>query len=94
MLITCLLLVQEVWDGKPTYRKSCAGNLLLRSALTLGTSLKVNGSLALVSCLSGGYKFASVLRCVGLVLFDSNRHVFLYISCMHESCISLQTIAV
>ena len=26
-----------------------------------------NGSLALVSCLSGGYKFASVLRCVGLV---------------------------
>ena len=26
-----------------------------------------NVSLALVSCLSGGYKFASVLRCVGLV---------------------------
>ena len=25
-----------------------------------------DGSLALVSCLSGGYKFASVLRCVGL----------------------------
>ena len=22
MLITCLLLVLEVWDGKPTYRKS------------------------------------------------------------------------
>ena len=26
-----------------------------------------DGSLALVSCLSGGYTFASVLRCVGLV---------------------------
>ena len=26
-----------------------------------------NGSLALVSCLSVGYKFASVLRCIGLV---------------------------
>ena len=39
------------------------------SDLTLGPSFKVNnGLLALVSCLSGGYKFASVLRCVGLVL--------------------------
>ena len=27
MLITCLLFVLEVWDGKPTYRKSWAGNL-------------------------------------------------------------------
>ena len=27
-----------------------------------------DGSLALVSCLFGGYKFASVLRCVGLIL--------------------------
>ena len=27
------------------------------------------GSLALVSCRFGGYKFALVLRCVGLVLF-------------------------
>ena len=27
MLITHLLLVLEVWDGKPTYRKSWAGNL-------------------------------------------------------------------
>ena len=27
-----------------------------------------DGSLALVSCLSGGYKFALVPRCVGLVL--------------------------
>ena len=29
MLITHLLLVLEVWDGKPTYRKSLAGNLLV-----------------------------------------------------------------
>ena len=26
-----------------------------------------DGSLALVSCLFGGYKFASVLQCVGLI---------------------------
>ena len=41
MPITRLLLVVEVWDGKPTYRKSWAGNLLVRSDLTLGLSLKV-----------------------------------------------------
>ena len=34
--ITRLLLVLEVWDGKPTYRKSWAGNLLVWSDLTLG----------------------------------------------------------
>ena len=42
MLITHLLLVLEVWDGKPTYRKSWAGNLLVWSDLTLGPSFKVN----------------------------------------------------
>ena len=36
MLITHLLLVLEVWDDKPTYRKSWAGNLLGLSDLTLG----------------------------------------------------------
>ena len=41
MLITCLLLVLEVWDGKPTYRKSWAGNLLVWSDLTLDPSFKV-----------------------------------------------------
>ena len=39
--ITCLLLVVEVWDGKPTYRKSWAGNLLVWSDLTMGPSFKV-----------------------------------------------------
>ena len=29
VLITHLLLVLEVWDGKPTYSKSSAENLLL-----------------------------------------------------------------
>ena len=29
VLITCLLLVLEVWNGKPTYRKSWAGSLLV-----------------------------------------------------------------
>ena len=42
MLITCLLLVLEVWDGKPTYRNSWAGNLLVWSDLTLSPSFKVN----------------------------------------------------
>ena len=36
-----LLLVLEVWDGKPTYRKSWAGNLLVWSDLTLDPSFKV-----------------------------------------------------
>ena len=35
------LLVLEVWDGKPTYRKSWAGNLLVWLDLTLGPSFKV-----------------------------------------------------
>ena len=35
MLITHLLLVLEVRDDKPTYRKSLAGNLLVWSDLTL-----------------------------------------------------------
>ena len=41
VLITRLLLVLEVWDGKTTYRKSWAGNLLLWSDLTLNPSFKV-----------------------------------------------------
>ena len=39
------------------------------SDLTFGPSFRSNdGSLTLVSCLSGGYKFALVLRCIGLVV--------------------------
>ena len=41
VLKTRLLLVLEVWDSKPTYRKSWAGNLLVWSDLTLGPSFKV-----------------------------------------------------
>ena len=41
VLITCLLLVLEVWDGKPTYRKTWAGNLLVWSDFTLDPSFKV-----------------------------------------------------
>ena len=37
----CLLLVIEVWDGKPTYKKSWARNLLVWSDLTLNPSFKV-----------------------------------------------------
>ena len=42
MLITRLLLVLEVSNGKPTYRKSWAGNLLVWSDLTWDPSFKVN----------------------------------------------------
>ena len=35
------LLVLQVWDGKPTYRKSWAGNHLVWSDLTLDPSFKV-----------------------------------------------------
>ena len=41
VLKTCLLLVQEVCNVKPTCRKSWAGNLLMCSDLTLGPSFKV-----------------------------------------------------
>ena len=41
VLITRLSMVLEVWDGKPTYRKSLAGNLLEWSDLTLDASFKV-----------------------------------------------------
>ena len=41
VLITHLLLVIELWDDKPTYRKSWAENLLVWSDLTLGPSFKV-----------------------------------------------------
>ena len=41
VVITRLLLVLEVWDGKATYRKSWAGNLLVWSDLTLSPFFKV-----------------------------------------------------
>ena len=40
LVITHLLLVVEVWDGKPTYRKSWTGNLLVWTDLTLGPLLQ------------------------------------------------------
>ena len=36
-----LILVLEVWDGKPTNRKSWARNVMVWSDLTLGSSFKV-----------------------------------------------------
>ena len=43
-------------DGKPTYRKSCAGNLLAWSDLTL------------VHCLYGGYNLHRFSDALGLVI--------------------------
>ena len=42
MLIPHLLLVVQVWDGKPTYKKSWARNLLMYSDLTLGPPSRSN----------------------------------------------------
>ena len=36
-----LIIGPRGWDGKPAYRKSCSGNLLVWSDLTLGPSFKV-----------------------------------------------------
>ena len=36
-----LIIGPRIWDGKPTYRKSWAGNLLVWSDLILGPSFKV-----------------------------------------------------
>ena len=36
-----LIIVLEVWDGKPTYRNSWARNLVVWSDLTLDPSFKV-----------------------------------------------------
>ena len=47
-----------------------------------------NGSLALVSCLSGGYRFALVLRCVGLVLL-ANALMSSRLDCCNSLFISL-----
>ena len=41
VLITRLCLALEVLEGKTTYRKSWAGNLLVWTDLTLGPSFKV-----------------------------------------------------
>ena len=75
VLITHLLLILEVCNVKPTYRISWTGNLLMLSDLTFGPrSRSKDGSVALVSCLSSGYEFASVLRqCVGLVILGKGR---------------------
>ena len=58
---------------KPTHTKCWARNLLMLD-LTFGPASRSNdGSLALVSCLSGRYKFASFFfRCIGLVIICLN----------------------
>ena len=40
-IVCCGQIFLEVWDVKTTYRKTCAGNLLMWSDLTLGPSFKV-----------------------------------------------------
>ena len=69
VFVACLLLVLEVFNVKPTYKKSWAGNLLMWTDLTLVPSFKdKRWFTGFVSCLAGGYKFASVLQCIGVVV--------------------------
>ena len=74
VLVTYLLLILEVCNVKPTCRISWAGNLLMLLDLTFAPppSRSNDGSLGLVSYFSGGYKFASFLRCVGLFCTHHN----------------------
>ena len=67
MLITRLLLVLEVWDGKPTSRKSWAKNLLIWSDLTSGFSKVKHVLIALVGFLYGGYNLHWFCDAIGLV---------------------------
>ena len=53
MLISPVLLVLEVWDGKPPYRKSWAGNLLVWSDLT--PPLRSNEDSQTENCLELAY---------------------------------------
>ena len=54
---------------KPTYRRSWPGNLLMFQILPwTPRSSSSDGLLNFVSCLFSGYKFASVLQCLGLIL--------------------------
>ena len=59
VLITRLILFLEVCNVKTTYRKSFCWEYFDLDRFDLGPLLqyKKNGSLTLVSCISGGYKF-------------------------------------
>ena len=59
VLITCLLLVLEIWNGKLTCKKSWGGHLLVWSDLTLGPSFKVK---------RGQPNFKVLITCLLLVL--------------------------
>ena len=88
MLITCLLLVLEIWDGNSTYRKSWAGNHLAWSDLTLDPFFKVKRGQpnlkvlitrlllvleVLVHCLYGGYNLHRFSDALGLVYYTFNK---------------------
>ena len=72
VLITRLLLVLEVWDGKPTYGKSWAKNLLVWSDLTLGPSFKVKRWFTGFGELS----FRWIQICIGSLMRKSSYYLF------------------
>ena len=69
MLITCLLLILEVYSTKPTHTKSWARNFLMLD-LTLGPSFKVKQWFTGFGELS--FRWIQIcigLRCIGLVIY-------------------------
>ena len=59
---SCLLLLLEVLNVKPTHSISCLRNLLMTKTLTLDLSFKVRRSRVVLptqDCTSGRYAFAS-----------------------------------
>ena len=60
------------WDAKPAYWKSWAGNLLCGQIWPWAPpSRSNNGSLVLVSCLSGGYNLHQFSDALGLVYYPT-----------------------
>ena len=62
------LKIAYTWFNSDPIGLQCETNLQdIVDWQSSGPSRSNDGSLALVSCLTGGYKFASDLRCIGLV---------------------------
>ena len=69
MPTTRLLLVTEIWDGKPSHRKSLARNLLVWSGLTFGPLLQ--GQMRTAKLKSAYNSFLLVLH-LNIVIFLHN----------------------
>ena len=82
VLISLLLLVLEVWNVKPTYRKSWAVNLLMWSDLTLGPLLQGQTKIAK---LKSAYNSLFLNKAAGsLHRTELDLHFFVYNKCYYH----------